>query len=113
MPVCTGSELRMDCICRSDAAGPYQWRQTAPAEETKTERTGMIYGSRIQRESHCSNRAVAFQTVKEPLFSAHGNRGSGVVWGKNINKSGKTGVVPTPNCQFFQVHGSIFKPDPS
>ena len=60
MPVCTGSELRMDCICRSDAAGPYQWRQTALAEEAKAERTGMIYGSRIQRESHCSNRAVAF-----------------------------------------------------
>lgn len=62
MPVCTGSELRMDCICRSDAAKLDQWRQTAPAEEAKAERTGMIYGSRIQRESHCSNRAVAFLT---------------------------------------------------
>ena len=23
------------------------------------------------------------------------------------------GVIPTPNCQLFQIHGSIFKPDPS
>ena len=26
---------------------------------------------------------------------------------------GKTGVLPTPICQLFQIHGSIFKSDPS
>ena len=27
--------------------------------------------------------------------------------------SRKRGVVPTPICQLFQIHGSIFEPDPS
>ena len=56
---------------------------------------------------------AAFQSVKEPLFSLGENRGFYVFRHKNKQYLRKNGVVPTPICQFFQIHGSIFKPDPS
>ena len=53
------------------------------------------------------------QSVKEPLLSASESRGSSVsCWEMNKNE-GENGVLPTPLGQFFQIHGSIFKPDPS
>ena len=55
----------------------------------------------------------ALQSVKEPLFSLGENRVFGVFRHKNKQYLRKNGVVPTPICQFFQIHGSIFKPDPS
>ena len=33
--------------------------------------------------------------------------------GKQREKASEKGVLPTPICQLFQVHGSEFKPDPS
>ena len=33
--------------------------------------------------------------------------------GKQGEKASENGVLPTPICQLFQVHGSQFKPDPS
>ena len=54
-----------------------------------------------------------FQLGKEPMFLSGKSRGSVAFWGKNEQDLGKTGVLPTPICQLFQIHGSIFKPDPS
>ena len=53
------------------------------------------------------------QTVKEPMFSTGENMGSCAFRYKNKQYLREKGVVPTPICQFFQIHGSIFKPDPS
>ena len=53
------------------------------------------------------------QSVKEPLFSLSENRGFGVFRCKYKQYLREKGVIPTPICQLFQIHGSIFKPDPS
>ena len=53
------------------------------------------------------------QSVKEPLFSLSENRGVVIFRCKYKQDLSNNGVVPTPICQFFQVHGSVFKPDPS
>ena len=53
------------------------------------------------------------QSVKEPQFSLGENWGFGVFRRPNKQYSRENGVIPTPICQLFQIHGSIFKPDPS
>ena len=53
------------------------------------------------------------QSVKEPVLSLGEGAGFYVFLGKNKPNCGEKGVVPTPICQLFQIHGSIFKPDPS
>ena len=53
------------------------------------------------------------QSVKEPLFLLSENRGIVILRYKYDKKLGSKGVIPTPICQCFQIHGSIFKPDPS
>ena len=65
-------------------------------------------------QKYSQGRALrVFQSVKEPLLSASESRGSSVsCWEMNKNE-GEIGVLPTPLGQFFQIHGSIFKPDPS
>ena len=50
---------------------------------------------------------------KNPLFSLSENRGFGHIRAKQQAYCGEKGVIPTPICQLFQIHGSIFKPDPS
>ena len=52
------------------------------------------------------------QTVEEPLFSLSENRGSGHSLGNNGKYDAQIGVLPTPICQLFQIHCSIFKPNP-
>ena len=49
------------------------------------------------------------QCVKEPMLSRSESMGFPQKSGKQREK----GVLPTPICQLFQVHGSEFKPDPS
>lgn len=53
------------------------------------------------------------QLVKEPLFSIGESRGSDVIYAENSCKVRKYGAFPALYCQFFQIHGSIFKPDPT
>ncbi len=53
------------------------------------------------------------QPVKEPLFSLGKNRGSCILRYKSKHYPREKGVLPTPIRKFFQIHGSIFKPDPS
>ena len=71
------------------------------------------YKVKIIKKSAVRQDGAFFQSVKEPLFSSDENRGFGVFRHKNKQYLRKNGVVPTPICQFFQIHGSIFKPDPS
>lgn len=54
-----------------------------------------------------------FQSVKEPVFSLGENAGSCAFGGKHKPNRGEKEVAPTLICQFFQIHGSIFKPDQS
>ena len=61
----------------------------------------------------CKGIAPCPQSVKEPVLSLGEGAGSYVFWGKYKPYCGEKGVVPTPICQLFQIHGSIFKPDPS
>ena len=53
------------------------------------------------------------QPVKESLFSGSENRGFNIYRANKRENSEETGVIPTPICQLFQIHGSKFKPDPS
>ena len=65
------------------------------------------------QEINRKNLRLISQSVKEPVLSASESRGSSVsCWEMNKNE-GENGVLPTPLGQFFQIHGSIFKPDPS
>ena len=50
---------------------------------------------------------------KEPLLLLSESRGSNIIWRKYKHYLRNKGVVPTPVCQLFQIHGSIFQPDPS
>ena len=53
------------------------------------------------------------QPVKEPMLSKSESMGFLRKLGKQGEKASENGVLPTPICQLFQVHGSQFKPDPS
>ena len=65
------------------------------------------------QEINRKNLRLISQSVKEPLLSASESRGSSVSCWEMNKKEGEIGVLPTPLGQFFQIHGSIFKPDPS
>ena len=53
------------------------------------------------------------QCVKEPMLSRSESMGFPQKSGKQGEKASEKGVLPTPICQLFQVHGSKFKPGPS
>ncbi len=53
------------------------------------------------------------QCVKEPMLSRSESMGFPLKSGKQREKASEKGVLPTPICQLFRVHGSEFKPDPS
>ena len=57
--------------------------------------------------------ASTFQTVKEPMHSSRESMGFRCRLEKYRENEGETRVIPTPDCQLFEVHGSKFKPDPS
>ena len=50
---------------------------------------------------------------KKSLFSLDESGDFGINRGKKREKETQKGVLPTPYCQLFQVHGSIFKPHPA
>ena len=50
---------------------------------------------------------------KNPLLSGNESGGSFVIWRKISENESTNGVFPTPYRQFFEIHGSKFKPDPS
>ena len=52
------------------------------------------------------------QSVKEPLFLLSESRGFGKNGEEKSEEMLKTRSIPTPHCQLFQIHGSIFKPHP-
>ena len=47
------------------------------------------------------------QSVKEPLFSLNEDGGFGTLSKKYKQHSREKGVIPTPICQFFQIHGML------
>ena len=55
----------------------------------------------------------ASQSVKEPMFSLGEDVGSSAFRGKYQPNCVEKGVAPAPICKLFQVHGSVFEPDPS
>lgn len=54
----------------------------------------------------------AVQSVKEPLFLLSESRGFGINSEEKMEEMLKTRSLPTPHCQLFQIHCSIFKPHP-
>ena len=65
-------------------------------------------------EGGTSLRSASFgQPVKEPLLSRGESGGSVAICGKISAYQPENGVPPAPICQLFQIHGSIFQPDPS
>ena len=53
------------------------------------------------------------QSVKEPQLLEGKSWSFPVIWMVTNKYQCKNGDIPTPLCQLFQIHGSIFKPDPS
>ncbi len=53
------------------------------------------------------------QAVKKPQLSESESWGFPVIWMVTNKYQCKNGALPTPLCQLFQIHGSIFKPHPS
>ena len=51
--------------------------------------------------------------AKKSLLLLGKSRDFGINRGKKREKAVQEGVLPTPFCQLFQVHGSIFKPHPA
>ena len=58
-------------------------------------------------------RTAVLQSVKEPLLSCGESGGSLAIWGKISEYQLENGAPPAPLGQLFQIHGNIFKPDPS
>ena len=56
---------------------------------------------------------VDAQPVKEPQLSESESWGFPVIWMVTNKYQCENGALPTPLCQFFEIHGSIFKPHPS
>ena len=54
-----------------------------------------------------SARLRVCQPVKEPRDSGRESRGFGIYGVKNRENVAEKGVVPTPYCHLFQIHGSI------
>ena len=53
------------------------------------------------------------QSVKEVRVLGKKNTDFWYIKREFGKKPEETGVFPTPICQLFQIHGSIFQPDPS
>ena len=53
------------------------------------------------------------QLVKKRQFSRQEDRRSIIKGSKNHYIGRKNGSIPLPNSDLFEIHGSIFKPDPS
>ena len=62
---------------------------------------------------HPPAKRVDAQPVKEPQLSESESWGFPVIWMVTNKYQCENGALPTPLCQLFQIHGSIFKPHPS
>ena len=93
-------------------SGSPRWRPSARCCTVSPATVWNTTRSRRKKNDNKKHGDSHAQPVKEPQLSESESWGFPVIWMVTNKYQCENGALPTPLCQLFQIHSSIFKPHP-